>query len=100
MPGGVVTELHLKRMVVGGFERVFELGRVFRNEGVSSRHNPEVGHGPLCHSLPLLYCPGSHPPCSSRPWSCTRPTPTTWTRVCIPCPPPPLLPPSPVVHVR
>jgi hypothetical protein len=28
---------------VGGFERVFELGRIFRNEGVSSRHNPEVG---------------------------------------------------------
>ncbi|KAI8474152.1 MAG: hypothetical protein J3K34DRAFT_456975 [Monoraphidium minutum] len=37
----IATELHLKRMVVGGFERVFELGRVFRNEGVSSRHNPE-----------------------------------------------------------
>lgn len=39
----IATELHLKRMVVGGFERVFELGRIFRNEGVSSRHNPEVG---------------------------------------------------------
>ena len=38
----IATELHLKRMVVGGFERVFELGRIFRNEGVSSRHNPEV----------------------------------------------------------
>ncbi len=37
----IATELHLKRMVVGGFERVFELGRIFRNEGVSSRHNPE-----------------------------------------------------------
>lgn len=37
----IATELHLKRLVVGGFERVFELGRVFRNEGVSSRHNPE-----------------------------------------------------------
>ena len=37
----IATELHLKRMVVGGFERVFELGRVFRNEGVSTRHNPE-----------------------------------------------------------
>ena len=34
-------ELHLKRMVVGGFERVFEIGRIFRNEGTSSRHNPE-----------------------------------------------------------
>ena len=37
----IATELHLKRMVVGGFERVFEIGRIFRNEGVSSRHNPE-----------------------------------------------------------
>ncbi|KAJ9534274.1 hypothetical protein QJQ45_007049 [Haematococcus lacustris] len=37
----IATELHLKRMVVGGFERVFELGRIFRNEGISSRHNPE-----------------------------------------------------------
>jgi lysyl-tRNA synthetase class 2 len=37
----IATELHLKRMVVGGFERVFELGRIFRNEGVSTRHNPE-----------------------------------------------------------
>ncbi|KAK9840830.1 hypothetical protein WJX81_007652 [Elliptochloris bilobata] len=37
----IATELHLKRMVVGGFERVFEIGRVFRNEGTSSRHNPE-----------------------------------------------------------
>lgn len=30
------------RLQVGGFERVFELGRIFRNEGISSRHNPEV----------------------------------------------------------
>ncbi|MEL7359528.1 MAG: lysine--tRNA ligase [Cyanobacteria bacterium J06560_6] len=37
----IATELHLKRMVVGGFEKVFELGRIFRNEGVSTRHNPE-----------------------------------------------------------
>jgi lysyl-tRNA synthetase class 2 len=37
----IATELHLKRLVVGGFEKVFELGRIFRNEGVSSRHNPE-----------------------------------------------------------
>lgn len=37
----IATELHLKRLVVGGFERVFELGRVFRNEGTSTRHNPE-----------------------------------------------------------
>ncbi|MCO5560455.1 hypothetical protein L7F22_014070 [Adiantum nelumboides] len=37
----IATELHLKRMVVGGFERVYELGRIFRNEGLSTRHNPE-----------------------------------------------------------
>ncbi|MCY7406030.1 MAG: lysine--tRNA ligase [Alkalinema sp. CAN_BIN05] len=37
----IATELHLKRLVVGGFEKVFELGRIFRNEGISTRHNPE-----------------------------------------------------------
>lgn len=37
----IATELHLKRLVVGGFEKVFELGRIFRNEGISTNHNPE-----------------------------------------------------------
>ena len=37
----IALELHLKRMLVGGFDRVFEVGRVFRNEGLSRRHNPE-----------------------------------------------------------
>ncbi len=37
----IATELHLKRLVVGGFERVYELGRIFRNEGISTKHNPE-----------------------------------------------------------
>jgi len=37
----IATELHLKRLVVGGFERVFELSRVFRNEGIDPTHNPE-----------------------------------------------------------
>src|SRR5690625_573448 len=37
----IAIELHLKRLVVGGMEKVYEIGRVFRNEGVSTRHNPE-----------------------------------------------------------
>jgi lysyl-tRNA synthetase class 2 len=37
----IATELYLKRLVVGGFEKVFEIGRTFRNEGLSPRHNPE-----------------------------------------------------------
>jgi lysyl-tRNA synthetase class 2 len=37
----IALELHLKRLIVGGMERVYEIGRVFRNEGLSPRHNPE-----------------------------------------------------------
>ncbi len=37
----IATELHLKRLLTGGLERVYEIGRVFRNEGMSPRHNPE-----------------------------------------------------------
>ena len=37
----IATELHLKRLIIGGFHRVYEIGRIFRNEGISTRHNPE-----------------------------------------------------------
>jgi lysyl-tRNA synthetase class 2 len=37
----IATELHLKRLIVGGLERVYELGRIFRNEGIDRTHNPE-----------------------------------------------------------
>ncbi|MGB6837965.1 MAG: lysine--tRNA ligase [Dehalococcoidia bacterium] len=37
----IATELHLKRLIIGGFDRVYEIGPVFRNEGISTRHNPE-----------------------------------------------------------
>ncbi|HLR72331.1 MAG TPA: lysine--tRNA ligase [Pseudogracilibacillus sp.] len=37
----IAIELHLKRLIVGGMEKVYEIGRVFRNEGISTRHNPE-----------------------------------------------------------
>jgi len=37
----IAIELHLKRLIVGGFEKVYEIGRVYRNEGISTRHNPE-----------------------------------------------------------
>ncbi len=37
----IATELHLKRLIVGGFDKVYEIGRIFRNEGISIKHNPE-----------------------------------------------------------
>ncbi len=37
----IALELHLKRLIIGGFDRVYEIGRVFRNEGISTKHNPE-----------------------------------------------------------
>lgn len=37
----IATELNLKRLIVGGLERVYEIGRIFRNEGMDIKHNPE-----------------------------------------------------------
>ncbi len=37
----IATELYLKRLIVGGFEKVYEIGRIFRNEGIDTKHNPE-----------------------------------------------------------
>ena len=37
----IANELYLKRLIVGGFEKVYEMGRMFRNEGISIKHNPE-----------------------------------------------------------
>ena len=37
----IATELHLKRLIIGGLDKVYEIGRVFRNEGVSTTHSPE-----------------------------------------------------------
>ncbi|MFA6029603.1 MAG: lysine--tRNA ligase [Elusimicrobiota bacterium] len=37
----IATELYLKRLIIGGFDRVYEIGRIFRNEGIDTRHNPE-----------------------------------------------------------
>ena len=41
----IATELHLKRLIVGGMERVYEVGRIFRNEGMDTKHNPEFTTG-------------------------------------------------------
>src|SRR5699024_8592936 len=38
----IALELHVKRLIVGGLEKVYEIGRVFRNEGISTRHKPEL----------------------------------------------------------
>ena len=53
----IATELHLKRLIVGGMERVYEVGRIFRNEGMDTKHNPEFT---TCELYQALYQPGRH----------------------------------------
>ena len=53
----IAPELYLKRLVVGGFEKVFEINRNFRNEGISTRHNPEFTDAGVLRGLPRLSLP-------------------------------------------
>ena len=45
----IETELYLKRLIVGGMDRVYEVGRIFRNEGMDPKHNPEFTTLSLIH---------------------------------------------------
>ena len=56
----IAPELYLKRLVVGGFERVYEINRSFRNEGVSTRHNPEFTMLGALYGLCGLRCADGH----------------------------------------
>lgn len=58
----IATELYLKRLIVGGFDRVYELGRIFRNEGISTRHNPEFTSIELYQACELRPAPAPVPP--------------------------------------
>ena len=88
----IAPELYLKRLVVGGFEKVFEINRNFRNEGLSPRHNPRIHHDGVLRGLRRLQEPhGFHrrPLCATppaKPWagslqyqgrSSTSPNPST-----------------------
>ncbi len=56
----IAPELYLKRLLVGGFEKVFELNRNFRNEGISTRHNPGIHHAGTLRGLCRLQCDDGH----------------------------------------
>ena len=71
----IAPELYLKRLVVGGIERVFEINRNFRNEGISTRHNPEF-------TMLEWYC-------AYEDWQYMMASPSAW------CAPPPATPRSP-----
>ncbi len=77
----IATELHLKRLLVGGYERVFEIGRIFRNEGMDLTHNPEFttmeayrAYSDLDGMKELAESPTTP---SSPPWRPIAPTPTS-----------------------
>ena len=61
----IAPELYLKRLIVGGFDRVFEIARVFRNEGLSTRHNPEFTMLELYAGVRRLH---RHDDASPRSW--------------------------------
>ena len=50
----IATELYLKRLIVGGLDKVYEIGRVFRNEGIDQDHNPEFTPAGIIRSLRRL----------------------------------------------
>jgi lysyl-tRNA synthetase class 2 len=84
----IAPELYLKRLLVGGFERVFEINRNFRNEGISVRHNPEftmmefyaaywTHHDLMDFTEPCCATPRARPPAPRR--SATPASRWTWT---------------------
>ena len=75
----IATELNLKRLTVGGFERVYEIGRIFRNEGMDPKHNPEFTTIELYEAYADFHdmmdiARGFSPPLPRRSWASTRVT--------------------------
>ena len=68
----IATELHLKRLVVGGFDRVYEIGRIFRNEGIDRRHNPEFT------TIEFYQAYATHEDLMGSPRSCSTCSPSRW----------------------
>jgi len=71
----IATELPLKRLIVGGMDRVYDLGRIFRNEGMDPKHNPEF----TTVELYQAYADFNDMMDLFAPWSFTRPMPTSTT---------------------
>ncbi len=86
----IAPELYLKRLVVGGFERVFEVNRNFRNEGLSPRHNPEFtmlefyqaysDYRDLMDLTETMFKRSDAEACSARPSSTSRASTSTSAR--------------------